>query len=64
VNGPGSEIRDIYSSMLGKNSPDGPWLMLLFSEDKCSSISHRREWKNGPDDSVCIMILFMWIDIR
>jgi hypothetical protein len=27
VNGPGSEIRDNYSSMLGKNSPDSPWLM-------------------------------------
>jgi hypothetical protein len=27
VNGPGSEIRDNYSSMLEKNSPDSPWLM-------------------------------------
>jgi hypothetical protein len=37
---------------------------VLFSEGRCSSISHRCEWKNGPDDSVCIMILFMQIDIR
>jgi hypothetical protein len=26
-------------------------------EGRCSSRSHRCEWKNGPDDSVCIMIL-------
>jgi hypothetical protein len=57
VNGPGSEIRDSYSSMLGKNSPDSPWLMFLLSKGRCSSRSHRCEWKNGPDDSVCIMIL-------
>jgi hypothetical protein len=30
VNGPDSEIRDNYSSMLGKNSPDIPWLMFYF----------------------------------
>jgi hypothetical protein len=30
VNGPGSEIRDNYSSMLEKNSPDSPCLMLHF----------------------------------
>jgi hypothetical protein len=30
VNGPGSEIKDSYSSMLGKNSPDSPWLMFYF----------------------------------
>jgi hypothetical protein len=30
VNGPGSEIRDNYSSMLGKNSPDSPWMMFYF----------------------------------
>jgi hypothetical protein len=30
---------------------------VLLSEGRCSSISHRCEWKNGPDDSVCIMIL-------
>jgi hypothetical protein len=30
VNGLGIEIRDIYSSMLGKNSPDSPWLMFYF----------------------------------
>jgi hypothetical protein len=27
VNGPGSEIKDSYSSMLEKISPDSPWLM-------------------------------------
>jgi hypothetical protein len=30
VNGPGSEIKDSYSSMLEKNSPDSPWTMLYF----------------------------------
>jgi hypothetical protein len=30
---------------------------VLLSEGRCSSKSHRCEWKNGPDDSVCIMIL-------
>jgi hypothetical protein len=30
VNGPGSEIRDNYSSMIEKNSPDSPWLMFYF----------------------------------
>jgi hypothetical protein len=30
---------------------------VLLSEGRCSSKSHRCEWKNGPNDSVCIMIL-------
>jgi hypothetical protein len=30
VNGPGSEIKDSYSSMLGKNSPNSPWMMFYF----------------------------------
>jgi hypothetical protein len=30
VNGPSSEIKDNYSSRLGKNSPDIPWLMFYF----------------------------------
>jgi hypothetical protein len=30
VNGPGSEIRDRYYSMLEKNSPDSPWMMFYF----------------------------------
>ena len=30
MNGPGSEIRDNYFSMLEKNSPDSPWLMFYF----------------------------------
>jgi hypothetical protein len=46
-----------YSSMLGKNSLDSPWMMFYYSEGRCSSRYHRCEWKNGPDDSVCIMIL-------
>jgi hypothetical protein len=45
--------------MLGKNSPDSPWFILLLYEGRCSSRSHRCEWKNGPDDSVYIMILFL-----
>jgi hypothetical protein len=59
VNGPGLEIRDSYSSMLGKNSLDSSWLMLLLYEGRCSSRSHRCEWKNGRNDSVYIMILFL-----
>jgi hypothetical protein len=30
---------------------------VLLSEGICSSRSHRCEWKNGLDDSICIMIL-------
>jgi hypothetical protein len=30
VNGPGSKIRDRYSSMLEKNNPDSPSLMFYF----------------------------------
>jgi hypothetical protein len=64
MNGPGSEIRDNYSSMLGKNSLDSPWLMFYFSRARCSSRSHICEWKNGLDDSVHIVILFMQVNIR
>jgi hypothetical protein len=40
VNGPGSEIRDNYSSMLEKNSPDSPWLMFyLMREDALPNIT-------------------------
>jgi hypothetical protein len=59
VNVPGSEIRDSYSSMLGKNNPNSPWLMLLLYEGRYSSRSHRCEWKNGPYDSIYIMIIFL-----
>ena len=45
--------------MLGKNSPDSPWLMLLLYEGRCSSRSHKCEWKNGPDDLVYTIILFL-----
>jgi hypothetical protein len=30
VNGPGSEIKDSYSSVLEKNSLDSPWLIFYF----------------------------------
>jgi hypothetical protein len=50
---------DNYSSMLGKNSPDSPWLMFLLYEGRCSSKYHICECNNGPDDSVYIMILFL-----
>ena len=30
MNGPVLEIRDNYSSMIGKNSPDIPWMMFYF----------------------------------
>jgi hypothetical protein len=33
---------------------------VLLSEGKCSSIYRICEWKNGPDDSVYIMILFLY----
>jgi hypothetical protein len=32
---------------------------VLSPEGRCSSIYQRCEWKNGPDDSICIMIL-LW----
>jgi hypothetical protein len=50
--------QDSYSSLLEKNSPDSPSLM-FYSEGRCSSRSHRCEWKNGPDDSVYIITLFL-----
>jgi hypothetical protein len=30
VNGPSSNIRDSYYSMLGKNGTDSPWMMFYF----------------------------------
>jgi hypothetical protein len=36
---------------------------VLLSEGRCSSISHRCEWKNGPDESVCILILLISDDM-
>jgi hypothetical protein len=32
---------------------------VLLSNGRCSSRSHRCEWKNGPDDSFYIIILFL-----
>jgi hypothetical protein len=58
VNGPSSEIRDNYSSMLEKNSLDSPWLMFYLLREDALPYRQRCEWKNGPDDSVYIMILF------
>jgi hypothetical protein len=41
VNGLGSEIRDNYSSMLEKNSPDSPWLMFyLLREDALPDLTN------------------------
>jgi hypothetical protein len=41
VNVPCSEIRDNYSSMLEKNSPDSPWLMFYFMrEDDLPDITY------------------------
>ena len=59
MNGPGSEIRDSYSSMLEKNSPDSPWLMFYFLRAYALPDLTICEWKNGLDDSVYIMILFL-----
>jgi hypothetical protein len=36
---------------------------VLLSEDKCSSRYHRCEWKNGPYESTCIMILLISYDM-
>ena len=36
---------------------------VLLSEGRCSSRSHRCEWKNGPNDLVCIMILLILDDM-
>jgi hypothetical protein len=33
VNVSGSKIRDSYSSMLGNNSLDGPWMMFYFLKE-------------------------------
>jgi hypothetical protein len=33
LNGPGLEIREKYCSMLGKNSPDSPWMMFNFPRE-------------------------------
>jgi hypothetical protein len=49
--------KDSYSSLLEKNSPDISSLM-FYSEGRCSSRTHRCEWKNGPDDSVYIITIF------
>jgi hypothetical protein len=56
--------QDSYSSLLEKNSLDSPSLM-FYSKGRCSSRSHRCEWKNGPDDSVYIITMFfVQVDIR
>ena len=36
---------------------------VLLYEGRFSSISHKCEWKNGPNDSVCIMILLISYDM-
>jgi hypothetical protein len=50
---------DNYSSFLEKNSPDISSLMFYLPRVDALPRSHRCEWKNGPDDSVYIIILFL-----
>jgi hypothetical protein len=33
VNGSGSEVKDNYSSMFKKNSPDSPWLIFYLQRE-------------------------------
>jgi hypothetical protein len=49
--------QDSYSSFLEKNSPDISSLMFYLLREDALPISHRCEWKNGPDDSVYIITL-------
>ena len=65
MNGSGSEIRDNYSSILGKNSLDNPWMVFYLMRADALPRSHRCEWKNGPDDSIYIITMFsVQVDIR
>jgi hypothetical protein len=48
-----------YSSLLEKNSPDSSSLMSYFLRADALPGSHKCEWKNGPDDSVYIITLFL-----
>jgi hypothetical protein len=57
-NGPCSEIRNNPSSLLEKNREDSP-LLIFYTEGRYSFISHIRERKIGPDDSVFIITLFL-----
>jgi hypothetical protein len=50
---------DIYSSLLEKNSPDSSSLMFYLMRADALPRSHICEWKNGPDDSVYIITLFL-----
>ena len=50
---------DSYSSLLEKNSPDSSSLMFYLLRADALPRSHRCEWKNGPDDSVYIITLFL-----
>jgi hypothetical protein len=51
--------QDSYSSLLEKNSPYTSSLMSYFLRADALMRSHRCEWKNGPDDLVYIITLFL-----
>jgi hypothetical protein len=51
--------QDSYSSLLEKNSPDSSSLMVYLLRADALARSHRCEWKNGPDDSIYIITLFL-----
>ena len=57
--------RDSYSSLLDKNGIDSSSLMFYLLREDALPISHRCEWKNGPNDSVYIITMVsMQVDIR
>jgi hypothetical protein len=51
--------QDSDSSLLEKNSPDSSSLMFYLLRADALPRSHRCEWKNGTDDSVYIITLFL-----
>jgi hypothetical protein len=50
--------QDSHSSLLEKNGPDSSSLV-FYSKGKYSFRSHGCGWKNGPNDSVYIITLFL-----
>jgi hypothetical protein len=51
--------QDSYSFLLEKISPDSSSLMFYLLRADALPRSHRCEWKNGPDDSVYVITLFL-----
>jgi hypothetical protein len=51
--------QDNYSSLLEKNSPDSSSLMFYLLREDALPRSHRCQWKNGSDNSVYIITLFL-----